>query len=428
MAKQMNNNIKKIKFDIRQYEGGDAAYSLIDILQSNGYIAYLAGGCVRDILLEKIPKDFDIATDCLPEDSIKLFEIAKEIGKSFGVVLINHMGHSFELATFREDFGSLNGRHPRKICFSTPPEDSKRRDFTINSMFYDPISETLYDYNNGEVDLELKLVKFVGVANQRIIEDHLRMLRAVRFESTLWFTMDNEAEISIKENSKLIKKLSPERIRDEFVRILCEAEKTGQALKKLNDLNLLVHILPQFSKLSTEHIQMIYEMLDDITNISFELAMATIFQFIIEEHSSSNINKISRHLKLSTQQKNEITKILLNIDAYDNFCNLPISQKKLLFADSSFLKSIKLLELRYTWGLAKQVNIDEAKEFYELNKDFKLPAQLITGQDLISRGMKPNHKFGKILDQIYIEQLNENLQTKDEAFELLDRILNDQQN
>jgi poly(A) polymerase len=422
----MNNNIKKIKFDIKQYEGGTAAHSLIKILQSHGYIAYLAGGCVRDVLLGRIPKDFDIATDCLPEDSIKIFDNSKEIGKSFGVVLINHMEYSFELATFREDFGSLNGRHPRKICFSTPPEDSKRRDFTINSMFYDPISETLYDYNNGEIDLELKLVKFVGIANQRIIEDHLRMLRAVRFESTLWFTMDNEAEIAIKENSKLIKKLSPERIRSEFVRILCEAEKTGQALKKLNDLDLLVHILPQFSKLESEHIQIIYDMLDDITNMSFELAMATIFQFIFEEHPSSNINKISKHLKLSVQQKNEITKILLNINAYDNFYNLPISQKKLLFADSSFIKSIKLLELRCTWGLAKQADIDEAEKFNELNKDFKLPAQLITGQDLISRGMKPGKKIGEILNQIYTEQLDENIETKEDAFIMLDRILDDQ--
>jgi len=422
----MNNNIKQIKFDIRKYESGEAAYSLIDILQSNGYIAYLAGGCVRDILLGRIPKDFDIATDCLPEDSIKLFENAKEIGKSFGVVLINHMGHCFEIATFREDFGSINGRHPRKICFSTPTEDSKRRDFTINSMFYDPISETLYDYNNGEVDLDLKLVKFVGVANQRIIEDHLRMLRAVRFESTLWFTMDNEAEISIKENSKLIRKLSPERIRDEFVRILCEAEKTGQALKKLNDLNLLVHILPQFSKLSTEHIQMIYEMLDNITNISFELAMAVILQFIISEQHTINVNKELKHLKLSTIQKNEISNVLLNIVAYDNFCNLPISQKKLLFADSSSSKSIKLLNLRSKYNLAEQNQLDAAKEFFELNKDFKLPKPLISGKDLISKDMKPNHKFGKILEQIYTEQLNENLKTKDEAFEMLDRILNDQ--
>ncbi len=423
---KMNNNIKKIKLDIRQFDGGGAAYSVIDILQSNGYIAYLAGGCVRDILLGRIPKDFDIATNCLPQDSAFFFENSKEIGQAFGVVLVNHMGHCFEIATFREDFGSENGRHPRKICFSNPEEDSQRRDFTINSMFYDPISETLYDYNNGEHDLNLKLVKFVGDPIQRIREDHLRMLRAVRFESTLCFNMEKSTEEAIKKSSSLVSRLSGERIRDEFIRILCEAHNAGEALKRLNDMDLLIHILPIFTKLSDDQQNLIYTMLNDSNNLSFELAMAIILQFMDSEKHLNIINNDLKHLKLSTVQKSEIRDLLTNIIAYDNFCNLPMSQKKLLFADNSSSKSIKLLKLRSRYGLTNQSQFDSAEKFFELNRGFKLPKPFISGKDLISKDVKPSIKFGDILDEIYKEQLNENLQNKDEALDILDRILNEQ--
>jgi poly(A) polymerase len=417
-------NIKKIKFDIRKFNGGKSAYSLIDILQSNGYIAYLAGGCVRDILLGRIPKDFDIVTNCLPQNCADFFENSKEIGKAFGVVLVNHMGHCFEVATFREDFGSDNGRHPRKICFSNPEEDSKRRDFTINSMFYDPISETLYDYNNGEHDLNLKLVKFVGEPIQRIHEDHLRMLRAVRFESTLCFIIDKSSETAIQKSSSLVSRLSGERIRDEFTRILCEAHNAGEALKRLNDMDLLIHILPIFTKLSDEQQNLVYKMLNDSNDLSFELAMAIILQFIDPE--KLNINKELKHLKLSTVQKSEISNLLSNIIAYDNFCNLPMSQKKLLFADSSSSKSLELLKLRSRYGLSEQSLFDSAEKFFKLHRNFKLPKPFISGKDLITKGVKPGERFGNILDEIYIEQLNENLQNKDEALDILDRIVNDQ--
>jgi tRNA nucleotidyltransferase/poly(A) polymerase len=414
-----------IKFDILRFEGGDAAQGVIEILQSHGYIAYLAGGCVRDMLLNKIPKDFDIATNCLPSESAKIFEHAKEVGKSFGVMLIKNMGHYFELATFREDFDYKDGRRPEKVSFSDPLHDSQRRDFTINSMFYDPIASELFDYNNGIDDLKLKLVRFVGNAEKRITEDHLRMLRAIRFESILNFTLEEQTEKAIKKNCELIQKLSPERIRDEFSRIMCESVHPGDALKRLNNLGLLENILPFFSEFDTDTMNMIYDMMNYVgSDLCFELAMAIILQFAIKDNNIST--KKLKHLKLSTIQKDTIRNVLTNIHKFDNFYNLPTYQKKLLFSSDFFGKSFKLLELRFQFDLAEQINFDELQAYHKLNKGFELPAPLITGKDLISKGINPCKRFGELLDKVYKAQLNEQIHTRYDALKLLDRMLNDE--
>lgn len=413
------------KFDILRFVGGDAAQGVVEILQSHGHIAYLAGGCVRDMLLNKVPKDFDIATNCLPSESAKIFKHTKEVGKSFGVMLIKHMGHYFELATFREDFDYKDGRRPEKVYFSDPLHDSQRRDFTINSMFYDPITCELFDYNDGIDDLKLKIVKFVGNAEKRIMEDHLRMLRAVRFESTLNFTLEEKTKKAIKKNCVLIKKLSPERIRDEFSRIMCESNRPGDALKRLNQLGLLENILPFFSEFGTDAMNMIYEMMNCVdSDLCFELAMAIILQFAIKDNNISK--KKLKHLKLSTMQTDRISNILTNIHAFDNFCNLPTFQKKLLFSSDSFYSSFKLLELRWQFDLAEQINFDELQAYHKLNKGFELPSPMITGKDLISKGINPCKRFGELLDKIYKAQLNEQIHTKIDALKLLDRILDDE--
>ncbi len=214
-------------------------------LQGAGFIAYLAGGCVRDTLLGRPPKDFDIATNALPENILSLFPNAIEVGKAFGVVRAPVGNVVFEIATFRSDLSYSDGRHPDAVKFADAAHDALRRDFTINAMFYDPVAGKLIDYVGGKKDLDDRTIRFVGDDDARIKEDHLRMLRAVRFAAALDFHIASGTFDAIRRNAPLITRISMERVRDEMTRLLIEASKPGQAIMLLNSCGLLEQILPE---------------------------------------------------------------------------------------------------------------------------------------------------------------------------------------
>src|ERR1700760_1761005 len=157
------------------------AAKLVRRLRESGFIAYFAGGCLRDALLRKQPKDIDIATDAEPDDVQKLFARTVAVGVKFGVVRVLEGGFEFEVATFRSDGGYLDGRRPVSVTFSSPEEDAKRRDFTINGMFYDPLADEVVDFVGGKSDLEHRLVRAIGNPDERFSEDHLRLFSAGRF-------------------------------------------------------------------------------------------------------------------------------------------------------------------------------------------------------------------------------------------------------
>src|SRR5207237_6668413 len=161
-------------------------------LRESGHIAYFAGGCVRDIVRGETPKDFDIATDARPEIVQKLFSRTYAVGAHFGVILVVENGFQYEVATFRSDDAYVYGRHPRAVHFSSPEEDAKRRDFTINGMFYDRVAEKVIDFVDGRTDITAKLVRAIGDPAQRFAEDRLRMLRAVRFATVLDYKIDEQ--------------------------------------------------------------------------------------------------------------------------------------------------------------------------------------------------------------------------------------------
>src|SRR5438093_4741524 len=167
------------------------ARDVVARLRESGHIAYFAGGCVRDIVRSETPKDFDIATDAKPELVQKLFPRTYAVGAHFGVIIVLENGFQFEVATFRSDEAYIDGRRPSAVHFSSPEEDAKRRDFTINGMFYDPVAEKVIDFVGGRADIEAKLVRAIGDAAQRFAEDRLRMLRAVRFATVLDYKIDD---------------------------------------------------------------------------------------------------------------------------------------------------------------------------------------------------------------------------------------------
>ena len=223
----------------------DAAIALADRLQQAGHTAYFAGGCVRDRLLGIQPLDYDIATDAQPDQVIALFPRATAVGKSFGVVVVPRGEWTFEVATFRQDHAYKDGRHPTRVSFVTPEEDATRRDFTINAMFYDPLSNTLHDFVEGQADLAAGTVRCVGDANRRFAEDHLRMLRAARFATRFGFTIHPDTAAAIQKHAEMVADISAERIRDELTRILMESQEAGQAVLLLESLGLLRVILPE---------------------------------------------------------------------------------------------------------------------------------------------------------------------------------------
>src|SRR6202043_2116680 len=161
-------------------------------LRDHGHVAYLAGGCVRDMVRGLTPKDFDIATDAPPEAVQKIFPRTYAVGAHFGVIVVLENEFQFEVATFRSDDVYVDGRRPSAVHFSSPEEDAKRRDFTINGMFFDPIANEVIDFVGGRADLKAKLVRAIGEPAQRFAEDRLRMLRAVRFATVLDYKIDNQ--------------------------------------------------------------------------------------------------------------------------------------------------------------------------------------------------------------------------------------------
>ena len=214
-------------------------------LQRNECTALWAGGCVRDLLLNRTPIDYDIATNAHPEAVLKLFEGSLATGKSFGVVRVPIDDHWFEVATFREDHDYQDGRHPERVTFTDARHDAERRDFTINAMFFDPLTSEVIDYVQGKQDLQDKIVRCVGNPRARFAEDHLRLLRAPRFASTLGFDIESLTAQAIRDEAENIKRISAERIRTELVRTLCEAAQAGDALMLLDSLELLEPLLPE---------------------------------------------------------------------------------------------------------------------------------------------------------------------------------------
>src|SRR5438876_8977935 len=181
-------------------------------LRESGHSAYFAGGCVRDMVRGLVPKDYDIATDARPEAVQTLFPRTFAVGAHFGVIIVLENGFQFEVATFRSDDAYVDGRHPSAVHFSSPEQEAKRRDFTINGMFYDPVAGEVIDLVGGQADIAAKLVRAIGDPAKRFAEDRLRMLRAVRFATVLGYQIDKETWHALVSDASSINQISAERI------------------------------------------------------------------------------------------------------------------------------------------------------------------------------------------------------------------------
>jgi poly(A) polymerase len=233
--------------DLKEMKQYQIAQMICRTLNDAGFKAVIAGGAVRDLALGLEPKDFDVASNATPSDVKKLFR-AIPVGESFGVCIVMVDGHQFEIAAFRTDGEYLDGRRPSSVEFSSMEEDAKRRDLTINGMFFDPLTEKVIDFVGGMDDIRAGRIRFIGNAQSRIDEDRLRMLRAVRFALKLGFKFDEKDFEVVKANVHRIHDISDERIREELVKML-RVGKPRQMMEMLRDTGLLREILPEVQKM-----------------------------------------------------------------------------------------------------------------------------------------------------------------------------------
>lgn len=242
--------MEKIGFKIntKLSDEESAAFDITKILQDAGYETYWAGGAVRDLILGLPVHDIDIATAAKPEEIKKLFPDSYDRGKAFGVVAVKRGEHEFEIATFRSDIGIADHRRPVKVEFTSSQRDAKRRDFTINGLFYDPIKAEIVDFVDGLTDIKRKIIRFIGEPIERINEDYLRMLRAVRFACRLDFDIEKLSYDAIKKNTTKINEISAERIREELSKMLL-LKNRDLAIEQLNKIELLDEVLPELKKL-----------------------------------------------------------------------------------------------------------------------------------------------------------------------------------
>src|SRR6476661_2246928 len=222
----------------------ETARAIATKLRQHGHTAYFAGGCVRDMVRGLPPKDIDIATDARPEQVQKIFARTYAVGAHFGVIVVLENGLQFEIATFRSDDVYLDGRRPSEVHFSSPKEDARRRDFTINGMFFDPAKNEVIDFVGGRDDLKAKLIRAIGDPAQRFAEDRLRMLRAIRFATVLEFQIESETWNALQQASASITEISAERIREELVRIFLSPQRL-RGWDFLDTSGLMKEILPE---------------------------------------------------------------------------------------------------------------------------------------------------------------------------------------
>ncbi len=407
------------------------ATEVVQRLQDAGYQALWAGGCVRDFLLGREPQDYDVATNATPEDVRNLFGHRRTlaVGASFGVIIVRgpKQAGDVEVATFRTEGPYLDGRRPEHVVFTTAEEDAQRRDFTINGMFYDPLAASVFDFVGGEKDLSLGIVRAIGDPHDRVREDKLRMLRAVRFTATLDFELDDVTASAVREMASEIHVVSVERISHELKRMLVDPHRT-RAVSLAREVGLLSEILPELEEafgsaddeLPAAGDRTIH-MLQLLQEPEFELVMAALC------HSLENgdaVRALCRRLKLSNHEIDHIGWLVEHQHALDDARSLPLCLLKRLFADRRADDLVALSRIRTLAENRDLSSVVFCEEYLQHTpREVIDPPPLLTGDDLVSQGLKPGPHFKDFLDFIRDAQLDEQIATPEEAAALLTQLL-----
>jgi len=419
---------------------------IIKKLRKAGFKAYWAGGCVRDILIGRVPKDFDIVTDAKPDEIEEVLSHTIPVGKEFGVILTIQNGHQFEVATFRSDSGYSDGRRPDAVMFTDAEEDARRRDFTINGLFYDPIDDKILDFVNGQKDLEARLIRFIGDPHERIMEDHLRILRAVRFKNELNFQYSPSVFREVTEHAVLLKKVSSERIRDELNKLIV-CDKKVQAFEDLLDTDILQNIMPELAEtrgvaqpheyhkegdvwqhtmqclgsLTKENSLNVHwaVLLHDIGKTkSFKLKERIRFDKHVE-YSEQMARKILNRLKFPSADIARICWLIEHHMVMVPLTTMNVGRRRTWFLKPGFKELLEVFKSDIKGTDPQDYKLyDEIVELYkkDLKEMPKEPKPLLTGEEIMKiLNIKPGKKIGEIKDQLKEMQLSKELKSKRQA-------------
>jgi putative nucleotidyltransferase with HDIG domain len=424
------------------------ALSIVETLARNGFIAVYAGGCVRDHLLNLEPHDIDIATDATPDQIETLFEKTVAVGKAFGVIVVILDGEEFEVATFRKDSESSDGRHPDSVTFTSMEEDAKRRDLTINGLFYDPMADKVYDFVDGVRDINRGVIRLIGDPDKRVEEDRLRLLRVIRFAARLNFGIDHYTYRTVMNHAHMIMTVSRERIADEMTKIL-RVENTTVAFEYLDQTGLLKAILPEISAMIGceqppefhpegdvyTHTMLALSLLED--NASDTLLWGTLLHDVGKPPTQTFEDRIrfSGHDGVGTKIAEEILRrFKFSNDFIEHVCALVenhmkfsaaekmrVSKLKRFFALPKFDEHMELhrVDCESSHGGTEHYEfVKEKLKTYEATPEevtvAKLP-RIFTGHDLIEMGYVVGPIFRDILTDVEDHQLEGTITTKEQA-------------
>jgi len=427
------------------------ARDVVARLRESGHIAYFAGGCVRDMVRDRIPKDFDIATDARPEVAQQLFSRTHAVGAHFGVILVLENNFQFEVATFRSDDAYIDGRHPSAVHFSSPEEDAKRRDFTINGMFYDPVAEKVIDFIGGCADIAAKLVRAIGDPAQRFAEDRLRMLRAVRLATILDYKIDKQTWDALLANAGSINEISAERIRDELIRIFLSPNR-ARGWDLLDSSGLMRAVLPEIDEMKGckqpeqfhpegdvfEHTRLMLRFLPE--KVSVPLVFSVLLHDVAKPRTATVDEtgriRFSGHDRMGAEMTEKIMR-RLRFSGAEIDATVEMVRQHMVFKDVPKMREAKLkrfiarptfddeLELHRVDCEGSHRMLDNYEFLLRKREEFAsepiIPPPLVRGDDLIALGLKPGPRFGEILEAVETRQLEGNLRTREEALEWVQR-------
>jgi len=426
------------------------AQKIVQLFRDKGFESYWAGGCVRDMLLGIHPKDFDIATSATPDQIQKLIPKTIEVGKQFGVILALVGEHRFEIATFRSDSSYSDGRRPDAVIFTSAKEDALRRDFTINALFYDPIADKVIDYVDGQKDLDEKIIRFIGDPHARILEDHLRILRAVRFKNTFNFRYHPETYNAIKKHAALINKISRERIHDELIKML-NSKDLRQVFEDLSETGLLQAIIPELEAMRGVAQPIEYHQEGDVwehtmralnslkSTSSINTKFATLFHdigkpqtFKIKERirfdghcevSAEIARKILSRLKFPKKDIDQITWLIKHHMMFIPLTEMNIGRRRHWFLRENFLD---LMEVFYADAMGAEPQdlalYNKVMDLYrhDLKTMATKPEPLLNGKEIMKYlNIKPGKLIGEISKKLLEQQLAKKIKTHKQALEWL---------
>ncbi|HKX00798.1 MAG TPA: CCA tRNA nucleotidyltransferase [Bryobacteraceae bacterium] len=425
----------------------ELARHIVATLKSKGRQAYFVGGCVRDLLLGLAPKDYDVSTDARPEEITALFPDSGLVGAHFGVVLVRQDGAQVEVATFRSDHAYVDGRRPAGVHFETDPrQDVLRRDFTINALLLDPDRGEVLDFVGGRDDLKNGIVRAIGDPEKRFREDHLRLLRAVRFAARFRYQIEPATLQAIQRLHALIATVSAERIRDELARILTEGS-ARRGFELLDETGLLAEILPEVAAMKGvaqppefhpegdvwTHTLLLLEKLDSPSVTlalgallhdvgkppTFRIAERIRFDGHVEKGVAMATGILTR-LRFSSDQIRQVLALIAN---HMRFKDAPQMRESTLKRFLRLEKFPEHLELHRIDCLSSHGNLENyelmQRKLEEMPPAALKPTPLLTGDDLIADGYRPGPQFSEILAAVEDAQLEGKIQTRDEALSLV---------